>query len=420
MTAPVHGITSNANNLASTQSSLAAAKKLLTLPKHDTIHSDSNKQLTFSANGTTACGIGLVANSMKFSKLVNNKSNSISNTFNNLTKNCITKKQPIQADSSNLVLNKNSSDMLKAHPVLTKEDGPKSIDESILASSVSSVKEKIMLFTSVTNLSGCKNLACSKNNISNSSSSPSTALLNTHKPPSMANLEPKCKQRPLSQIITMDKNSSDSSALLKSNQLALSNQSIKSINASPTFLNTKKVSTSPKIVVNQSGSSVGLVTSKEAIETTSKNKNSLDYNSSNYSVTSSVLNNNNNNAPDVLDSTGSPSSIRRSNQSQLQEKNSFKSVKEKIAYFSSNLKNSPTSTVTTNKKVNRSIEIISSETQNAIQIKRNTPKDWDSLKYAYNSINNISDSSNKSSNKLNQYQLKKTWSTSSNVLTCKK
>ena len=216
----------------------------------------------------------------------------------------------------------------------------------------SSVKEKIMLFSNV--------------------------ALASNKPPIL----PKASnQRPLSQIIiTANKpHQENNQNLLKNqnNQFASSYQSI--------FKNTPNSS---------------LSSSYNKIDALSKNNSQ---NKKLNSATSMATN------TTVLPSTTTLTSIEtisltnqcstnrhiltpsNSNQTtkSIEKKNSFKSVKDKIAYFSSNHSQSK-STIGSknNNNISKSIEIISTQVQNAIHIKKTRPKEWDSLKHVYNSNNN--------------------------------
>ena len=307
---------------------------------------------------------------MKLPKAANQKPMATNNaTTNNISITNHVKKLPVIVDASNF----KATD---PKPLLLSDEA-QSTNEHASTSSTSSVKEKIMLFTSVTNLSMSKNLAGSKNSLNNY-----TPPFNIHKPPASmvtSHAVHKYPHRPFSQIVTLNKNASTSTS---SPVLAKCK--------APTPTSTPKLG--HKFANHQSTTSVvsSSVNSSRVVESPSKNKNSFVFTSSNYSVTSSALLNATNNTQCASPVSG------QANLSQLQHKNSFKSVKEKIAYFSANLKKSTASSssaTSSSKYMNRtnpSIEIISTETQNAIQSKRDKPKDWDSLKYAYNVINNTS------------------------------
>lgn len=294
----------------------------------DTGVSCKNSGITFSACETTASGIGLVTNSMKIAKTFEPELNK-------------TKVQPQQTKANVLKLRNNNEN------------------------TNSSVKEKIMLFSSVASTS--------------------------NKPPSLPRTQ---NQRPLSQIITnTNKPRQQSSQILLKNQNTQFASSCQSI-----FKNTPYSSTSSSASCNRVdalqktnsqhlklNSASSLATSATVLPTTTLT--SIE--------TTSLINQSPSNR-----SILTPSNSNHNTKS-AEKKNSFKSVKDKIAYFSSNQKvNSPNKSIIGNKNnnISKSIEIISSQVQNAIHIKKTRPKEWDSLKQAYNSNNNENSNENFKSN----------------------
>jgi hypothetical protein len=217
----------------------------------------------------------------------------------------------------------------------------------------SSVKEKIMLFT----------------NVATASNKP-PILLKAHNP------------RPVSQIIgNASKPSQESNPnLLKyqNNQLASSFQSIfkNTPSSSPSSSCIKVDYLSKNISTNLKLNSFSSLNTNTTILPSTTTLTSIET----ISVTNQCLKGHSPNRPNSSHTTKS-----------TEKKNSFKSVKDKIAYFSSNqVVNSQNKSINGNKnnKISKSIEIISSQVQNAIHIKKTRPKEWDSLKYAYNSNNN--------------------------------
>ena len=217
----------------------------------------------------------------------------------------------------------------------------------------SSVKEKIMLFT----------------NVATASNKP-PILLKAH------NL------RPVSQIIGNTSKASQESNqnLLKyqNNQLASSFQSIfkNTPSSSPSSSCNKVDSLSKNISTNLKLNSFSSLNTNTTIIPSTTTFTSIET----ISVTNQCLKGHSPNRPNSSHTTKS-----------TEKKNSFKSVKDKIAYFSSNqIVNSQNKSINGNKNnnISKSIEIISSQVQNAIHIKKTRPKEWDSLKYAYNSSNN--------------------------------
>ena len=295
----------------------------------ETVVSCKNSGITFSACETTASGIGLVTNSMKIAKTFEPELNK-------------TKVQPQQPKANVLKLRNNNEN------------------------TNSSVKEKIMLFSSVASTS--------------------------NKPPSLPRTQ---NQRPLSQTITnTNKPRQQSSQNLLKNQNTQFASSYQSI-----FKNTPYSSTSSSVSCNRVdalqknsnqnlklNSASSLATSVTVLPTTTLT--SIE--------TTTILINQSTSNRSIL----TPSNSNHNTKS-AEKKNSFKSVKDKIAYFSSNQKvNSPNKSIIGNKNnnISKSIEIISSQVQNAINIKKTRPKEWDSLKHAYNSNNNENSNENFKSN----------------------
>jgi hypothetical protein len=290
--------------------------------------SGKNSGITFSACETTASGIGLVTNSMKIAKKFEQELNK-------------TKVQP-QQPKENVLKIKNNNENTN-----------------------SSVKEKIMLFSSV-------------------ASTP-------NKPPSLSRTQ---NQRPLSQIITnTSKPRQQSSQNLLKNQNTQFASSYQSIFKSTPYSSTSSSASCNRVDALQKtnnqnlklNTASSLASSATALPTTTLT--SIE--------TTSLINQSTSNRS-ILTPSNSNHNIKSA-----EKKNSFKSVKDKIAYFSSNQKvNSPNKSIIGNKNnnISKSIEIISSQVQNAIHTKKTRPKEWDSLKHAYNSNNNENSSENFKSN----------------------
>ena len=326
---------------------------------------------TFSATGTTATGTGVVANSMKSSSQVNEITNSklINQPSVSSSSTLVTVIQVNQNETETTAINKPKQEVVENKPPIVE---PRS----------SSVKEKILLFT------------------------------NNQRP-----------ARPLSQIITKEIKpscKSYSSNFLKNkptNKLAVSSPSINTItNAANKKLpiTSSAISATPSNNQQTSASACSLVSIIDNQKTTNL-KESIKYFSTSTITTTSAANSALQGNQSFL-SSNLTSSLMNVNENNLNESKdeptnepNFKSVKDRIAYFSSQLKKSNPSSakkiggqnessssldfiLSTSSMLNKmnnncnsmanQIEIISSATMAALEAKRNNPG-HDSLKSAY-------------------------------------